>query len=226
MIKKAQSPHPIDMKTLMDWFKTKDPQFQEYLNVQKELGNVTRPVPQPKVDFQQQLFDWRTNDPAKYNGMLDMEKEIAKVKAPPKVPALRNALMVGLGVVGVSIAADAIIKFFKSQYKEYKSQDYYQKMLEAHPQLLQEDPKEVARYWESLYHFAPHMAEDPLAAGAYITQSLRRLSGEQLGGPPPDTFATLADIQKKGKEGKSASDDLGIKARQEAVSQIVRGMYS
>jgi hypothetical protein len=124
-----------------------------------------------------------------------------------------KGLMVGLGVVGVSLAADAIVSYFSKMSKRYESREYYQKMLEAHPQLAKEDPALVARYWESLYHFAPHMAQDPLAAGAYITQTVGRLSAEQFGGPPPDTFATLADIQKKSVSDKPAND-MGSKARQ------------
>jgi hypothetical protein len=166
------------------------------------------------------IYNSFKGDKREYNQYVEFQKGLNKGSN-----KLYGALILGMGVVGASVFADAIIKFFKKQYKQYKSKEYFEKMLEAHPQLQQEDPTEVARYWESLYHFAPHMAEDPLASGAYITQSMRRLSGEQLGGPPPDTFATLADIQKKSKEGKSSQEELGLKARQEAVAQIIKGLY-
>ena len=67
-------------------------------------------------------------------------------------------------------------------------------MLEAHPTLLKEDPELVAKYFTSLNHFSPHMSKDPLAAGAYIRQSLDR-GLEELGGPSPDIVKNIADIE-------------------------------
>lgn len=105
------------------------------------------------------------------------------------------AVGAGIGIAGGFI--DKMMDYFKDKKIKAQSVEYYSKMMEAHPQLKKEDPETVARYWSSLYHFAPHMAQDPLAAGAYIRQSIARGYGEEFGGPPPDTFNTLSDINKK-----------------------------
>ena len=90
-----------------------------------------------------------------------------------------------------------MMDYFQERKIKAKSVEYYSKMMEAHPELKKEDPETVAKYWASLYHFAPYMAQDPLAAGAYIRQSIARGYGDEFGGPPPDTFNTLSDINKK-----------------------------
>jgi|APSaa5957512535_1039671.scaffolds.fasta_scaffold33065_2 hypothetical protein len=102
--------------------------------------------------------------------------------------------------VGIAVATkfvDEMVEWFKDQRLKSKSSEYYGQMLKAHPELLKEDPKVVARYWSSLFHFAPFMAQDPLASGSFIRQSLARGLPEEFGGPPPDTYATLSDIQGK-----------------------------
>jgi|GEM_PF-6887859 len=190
-----------------------------------------------KLDAKELLNMWKNrninSDYVDYRAMandLDYNRGLSLEAAKPKVPKLndfKKSILLGLAIVSTSVFADAIIKFFNKQYKQYKSKEYFEKMLEAHPQLQKEDPIKVAKYWESLYHFAPHMAEDPLAAGAYITQSLNRMSGEEFGGPPPDTISTLADIQKKSKEGLLTSKPGATdKARDEYMSQLVRQVYN
>jgi len=94
-------------------------------------------------------------------------------------------------------------------------------MIEAHPQLKKEKPEIVARYWQSLYHFAPYMAADPLAAGAFIRQSLARGLPEEFGGPPPDTYVTLSDIQRKSQGDVQTSDIPGAAAK-EVGTQAIR----
>lgn len=112
-----------------------------------------------------------------------------------------NKLAMGIGFAAGSIAVDTLVEFLSDvvskKYHIYKSKEYYQEMLKAHPQLKKFKPEDVAKYFNSLNHFAPNVAKDPLAAGAYITQSLQKLSDDELGGPPPDTFNTLTDIEKK-----------------------------
>jgi hypothetical protein len=107
---------------------------------------------------------------------------------------------------------DNLIKKLREKRTRTESKEYYQKMLIAHPQLKKEKPEVIALYWESLVHFAPDMAKEPLAAGAYITQSIRRKYGEDLGGPPPDVFKGLTDIQsnlnKKDEKAKSTVEKL------------------
>lgn len=133
----------------------------------------------------------------------------------------RRGLGLAAGFSVVSIAAGAINKIVSEQYHIYKSQEYFEAMLKEHPQLKQFKPADVAKYFNSLNHFAPSMAKDPLAAGAYITQSLKKLSDEELGGPPPDTFSTLTDIEKKmtdSKNVKSKGQELYTKLTENAIS--------
>ncbi len=124
-------------------------------------------------------------------------ESISKLKA-FGVKALGAAALMGVGLF-----LDAMIDSFRERGVKAKSKEYYEKMLEHHPQLLKEDPTTVSRYWESLMHFAPYMAKDPMAAGAYIRQSIQRGYHSEFGGPPPDTYSTLADINKKLKDNRS-----------------------
>lgn len=101
-----------------------------------------------------------------------------------------------LTVMGISATVAKIVDILKERRLNVKKREYFEQMMEAHPQLLKLPPETVARYWESLFRFAPSMAEDPLAAGAFITQTATRVSGEEFGGPPPDTYNTLSTIQK------------------------------
>ena len=96
------------------------------------------------------------------------------------------------------------------------------KMLDGHPELKKADPEQVAKYWESLYHFAPYMAQDPLAAGAYIRQSLARGYAEEFGGPPPDTFATLSNINKQMVDSaKSGKDSPTRKSLRNVITSVI-----
>jgi len=116
---------------------------------------------------------------------------------------------VATAIVGSAIAAtmgafaDEIIDWLKENKLKSKGKQYYEEMLKAHPSLKKEDPKTVAQYWASLFHFAPHMAADPLSAGAFIRQSIDRGFPELYGGPPIDTYSTLAGINKSVAETKT-----------------------
>jgi len=110
---------------------------------------------------------------------------------------MQQVVATSIVLVVTKILADQIIKVIKEKYNTYKTSEYFEKMINEHPQLKQYKPEDIAKNWNSLNHFAPTIAKDPLAAGAYLTQTLKKLSGEEFGGPPPDTYATLVDIEKK-----------------------------
>jgi hypothetical protein len=116
-----------------------------------------------------------------------------------KNPGVQLALPLAAGVIGATadVTISAIKDYLAKRNITKVKNEYFEKMLEAHPSLRNEDPELVARYWESLYHFAPNVAADPLAAGAYITQSIRRDYMGQFGGPPIDVYKTLTDIQSR-----------------------------
>jgi len=127
-----------------------------------------------------------------------------------------GAILLGsVGAMGVSRFIDEMISWLKENRIKGKSKEYFQEMLKAHPALEKQDPKVVAQYWASLYHFAPHMAADPLASGAFIRQSIDRGYPELYGGPPIDTYGTLSSINKSvadSKEGKTRFTDAATTA--------------
>jgi len=137
-------------------------------------------------------------------------------------------------LIGVSAAAGVvtnivgiIIKKLQDMHVKHQSAEYYKKMLEAHPKLKKEDPEVVAKYWASLYHFSPFMAQDPLSAGAYIRQSLDR-GLEDLGGPGHDTVNVLADINRKmvGPGNAQGHDTVQGVLHNEIGNQLVTGVTS
>lgn len=141
-----------------------------------------------------------------------------------------GTLMAGaIMAAGLTISAkviDEIIAYLKERNVKAKSTKYYAQMLEAHPELKKEKPTVVARYWASLYHFAPYMAQDPLAAGAFIRQSLARGLPDEFGGPAPDTYSTLTGINEsilkaKGQSSAGLGDSAG-KARDTFATQVVK----
>lgn len=116
-----------------------------------------------------------------------------------------TAVAVGAAAVAIGKFVDAMIDWFKDWNIKRKSKKYYEKMIEANPSLQEEDPAVVAKYWASLYHWSPFMAQDPLAAGAYIKQSISR--ADPFGGPPIDTFNTLSLISKNIRQAKRKGED-------------------
>ncbi len=131
---------------------------------------------------------------------------------------LGTGALAAVGFVVIAKAADAIINYLQQRSVQAKSSEYYAKMLEAHPALQKEKPEVVARYWASLYHFAPHMAQDPLAAGSFIRQSIARGLPEEFGGPAPDTYLALTDINRKIQQAQSPTD------LSEASSDVSKGI--
>jgi len=157
-------------------------------------------------------------------------REAGKMKAAPKPTFFGEFKTKGLPLIAtgaalmtIFFAADQIIDYLEKKGKAVKSKEYFQAMLKAHPQLQAKDPKIVAQYWESLYHFNPGMAEDPLASGAWITQATRSLSGLELGGPAPDSYATLTQIAKQLKESKSSNK---INSSEFILPDVTRGLLS
>lgn len=125
-------------------------------------------------------------------------------------------------VIGISLIADSIIDHLKSKNETVKDKKFFEEMLKAHPQLQKEDPAVVAQYWSSLRKFSPTLSEDPIAAGAYITQSIRRVSGSEFGGPPPETFKTLSDIEKNVQMNKGMSSGFSSDTRAAVTDKLIQ----
>lgn len=130
---------------------------------------------------------------------------------------------IATSIIGSSLAmtagifVDEIMDWLKENKLKSKGKEYYKEMLKAHPELKKADPKLVAKYWASLFHFAPHMAADPLSSGAFIRQSIDRGYPELYGGPPVDTYSTLTGIEK------SISDTKETKGRFTEIAQSAAG---
>ena len=71
------------------------------------------------------------------------------------------------------------------------------------------------------------MAQDPLAAGSFIRQSLARGLPEEFGGPAPDTYLALADINRKVQQAQAPSDlaTASSDITKSVGSMLVKGMF-
>ena len=65
----------------------------------------------------------------------------------------------------------------------------FKNMMNMHPGLRNEDQILVKKYFDSLWHFAPTIAQEPLAAGAYIRQAMQLEDAH--GGP---TYSMVKDL--------------------------------
>jgi hypothetical protein len=121
------------------------------------------------------------------------------------VSPLAGASVFLLGAL-IGTIGDIIFENVQKYIGKVKEPTYFKKMVEAHPELAKEDPKSIAKLWSTLYYHAPNMAQDPIAAGAFIRQSIGRGYLEEWGGPSPDTYKTLTDIQKSLADQRKPSD--------------------
>ncbi|MBC8437006.1 hypothetical protein H8D85_01635 [bacterium] len=126
---------------------------------------------------------------ASWLGTIGRKKNMWETMAPIAGTA---AATLGLAVASEMIAEDVTEWKRKKKFEKAK-EPAFQKMLEVHPGLRDFPFDKVMLYWEHLYRFAPTLAGDPLAAGAYIIQSLEQF--EPIGGPPHDTVGNLVSIE-------------------------------
>jgi len=125
---------------------------------------------------------------------------MGKVRAAYQSVKGSRAPIIAGTIIGTTVAAeavDAIQAAVRRRGMVAKKKQYYIKMLETYPILKKQNPEHVARLFESLAHFAPNMAADPTAAGAFIKQTITRGYVAENIGPAPDMYAMLSDIQKK-----------------------------
>jgi hypothetical protein len=71
-----------------------------------------------------------------------------------------------VAAVGTAVgsAAGAVAKVREARARTHA----YKEMLDIHPQLKGRDPVLVQRIYKSLHHANPHMAKDPMVAGAWV----------------------------------------------------------
>lgn len=106
--------------------------------------------------------------------------------------ALKGAGFVA-GALGLELVAEGSVEWLKQRNIAKAKDPAFQKVLEVHPELKDYPFDKVMLYWDHLYKFTPSLAADPLAAGAYIRQSLEQF--DTIGGPPHDTVKNLVSIE-------------------------------
>jgi len=84
-------------------------------------------------------------------------------------------------------------QLIEDRLKEERDEEEFKKILEIRPELKNMDQLLIKKYFDSLRYFAPAIAADPLAAGAYIKQAIQY---EEVGGPPYSTIESLVKTQK------------------------------
>lgn len=128
-----------------------------------------------------------------------------------KTAAAFGDFSVGSALKAVSlIGAAVVINQFVRKMLEYAERkqlkamqpEYFEKMLKKNPSLLREDPEEVLDLFDTLYHSAPHLAQDPIAAGGFISQNIQARVIPEFGGPSIDTYKTLSEISQKSQQSR------------------------
>lgn len=114
------------------------------------------------------------------------------------------------GGLGIGALIYEGIRKLEKSWTGYKldstKEPLFQQMLKLHPELKadQQTQDRAALYFDSLWHFSPSVAQDPLAAGSYIKQALQMHNVAQ--GPLPDLLKNMTEIQKNIKAGTSDSE--------------------
>ena len=85
----------------------------------------------------------------------------------------------------------------------------FQAMMKAHPTLAEHDPEKVNLVFNSIRHFSPALAADPLASGS-IVRNVLAVYGQENPMIAPETAKHLTEIQRNvsGGEKKPLLGDL------------------
>lgn len=110
----------------------------------------------------------------------------------------------GIAQEGLSAGIDAVKDWRESR----KVDPLYNEMMTLHPRLNSYNPERTKLYYDQLWHFSPHTAKNPLAAGNYVEYAMQ--FDQAAGGPGLAAYQALSDIQKNYSGGnKSKSYGLG-----------------
>lgn len=124
-------------------------------------------------------------------------KEAFEKQASPDISTFLRYLATGLAVsTGLGVAAGVAnlgVKAYEESQLESQKDDMFKEVLKLHPD-LQGNKERAKLYFESLIHFSPVIAKNPLTAGAYIKQALQY--DHVAGGPLPASINELTNIQK------------------------------
>ena len=124
----------------------------------------------------------------------DTIEKVAAMGGKTPMDALKIVGIIG-GAIIVGRLANKLSELVEKMYRKKVEPRYFKKMLKANPKLMEEDVEEVADLWGTMYRTAPHLAEDPIAAGGFITQNINARVRQDYGGPTIDTYDTLSKIE-------------------------------
>jgi len=127
-------------------------------------------------------------------GMFEGVKKFMKTDAAKA--SILSMFAVPIGMAGMNMAGKGIDMMQDAMEGPEKERDF-NNIMDTRPELKQEDPLLVRKYYDSLRKFAPAIASDPLAGGAYLYQVMKF---EGAGGPPYSTIADLVKTQKAYKD--------------------------
>lgn len=133
-------------------------------------------------------------------------KKISAAPVPTKMDISKVLLLAGaMGAAPVLLGAATNV--VQKILLDRKKGPAFQAMLEAHSVLKKEDQELLAKYFDSMWHFSPHLAQDPLAAGAYI-RSAMQYHGVS-GGPTPNMVKDINTLQREARQDTSKGTRFG-----------------
>lgn len=131
--------------------------------------------------------------------MAAFQDELSKLAAgdPMEMQRWLQYLLAGigmsLGLGAVTAGAKIGVKAYDNYSLENAKPEMFEAILQMHPD-LRSSRALAEKYFNSLVHFSPVIAKEPMAAGAYIKQAIQM--HEVAGGPLPDMVARLTDVSK------------------------------
>ena len=118
---------------------------------------------------------------------------------------LGNQLTAGAAFGALTGGGEAVLsgarKLINLGIDKWKKPMEYKAMLDAHPELQQQDAAKVQALYNSLRHMSPHMAKDPVIAGSFVRNLLER-GNEGSVAVPMDTAKMLSETQRNVRQGK------------------------
>lgn len=128
----------------------------------------------------------------------DIEKRAVVKTGPGSLLALMGLSAVAGGLA--SFGARGLEKLDDKIFDKRRKSEAMEKMLIKFPELKSDyDINLVTDYFDSLWHFSPHIAKDPMAARAYIKHALAL---HEVGGPTHMTYKDLIAAQEKSEKFK------------------------
>jgi hypothetical protein len=158
------------------------------------------------------LANWAPGAVEGVKGVKSVAEDFRKgIKYAPHIStvASKEGLPIGQMIAGGAIFGGSMTLFMEAvkaiegvlvDWKDdLRKPHLFKEMLTLHPALSEYDVNTVKTYYEALWHFSPIMAENPLAAGAYIRQALTM--HHVAGGPLPNSINEITSIQKNWSQG-------------------------